>query len=121
TGALYYLTGYPDGRFFGLRLPAGGSADFTYVETGMPEEAREDMGDMYLLMLAVPASADSAYPVDFRFLERSAQPIARQRAASGVGFGALLAEAASETASTRSVSTDLSGGALILPLRLAQP
>ncbi|KRA52989.1 hypothetical protein ASD80_14415 [Devosia sp. Root635] len=121
TGALYYLTGYPDGRFFGLRLPAGGSADFTYVETGLPEEARASAGNMYLLMLAVPASEGNAYPVDFRFLEAAAPLTGNQRAAPGDDFGALLAAAAYETGTTRSVPDAIAGGALVIPLRVAQP
>lgn len=64
-GRIYYLDGYPGGAFHGLRLEAGGKATVRYRES-----LSDDLpaGDVYVVVLAVPADPGRPVATDFRRL-----------------------------------------------------
>ncbi len=83
-GRIYYLRGYPDGAYFGLRVPPGESREVVYQERLADGAAT---GDMQLLVLAVPADPEALYPRDFRYLEGDLPPEDRSRAVAPGGDG----------------------------------
>ncbi len=123
-GSLYYLSGYAEGAFLGLRIPPGESRDVVYIETSPADGKPYTGGDMYILAFAVTASTDNPYPVNFRFLESitpPAEPVRSGQAGGDVLM--LLSAAAYPGVPARSVQTadTVEGGAVIIPLRVAIP
>ena len=121
-GSVYYLTGYPDGDYFGLRLPAGETRSVEYTEwTAMPDGSFVATGPMRLVVLATPAGSGSDYAADLRDLAGAMPAEVRQ---GGDGLGALLSDAAFPQGVTRSSSNAAEedrAAALLVPLETFAP
>ncbi|MFZ1727983.1 MAG: caspase family protein [Albidovulum sp.] len=69
-GRVFYLRGYTDGNWFGLRVPPGESRSVTYVEDLRGDgQSAVPTGAVFLVFLATEADPESLFATDFRHLE----------------------------------------------------
>jgi hypothetical protein len=116
-GEIFYLSGYPEGRFLGLRLPPGATRIVSYTED---LSASHHFGRMYLVVLALAADPDSAYPVDLRALADPAPDGATRSGGAAAALVAALAGGAGSARLMRGSGRDAAGtsGAIVLPIQL---
>ncbi|MEM9433031.1 MAG: caspase family protein [Pseudomonadota bacterium] len=73
---VYYLDGYPDGAFFGLRVPAKGQARLSYRELTDSPDPHSPMptGRMHLALFASPSEPGSEFARDLRHFASPPMP-----------------------------------------------
>ncbi|WP_269514494.1 caspase family protein [Brevundimonas subvibrioides] len=110
-----FLSGYPRGRYEGLRLPAGAEAVVSYTEVAPPPGARGAIGTGRIVLLAVEARPGASIAADFRDLA-GGLPSASRNAGPRTGFAALLEAATLGYGTVRSGPMDLTerGGARVV-------
>jgi hypothetical protein len=90
-GRVFYLRGYTDGNWFGLRVPPGESRSVNYVEDLRGEgQGAVPAGAVFLVFLAIEADPDSLFAKDFRHLEGDLPQVSVSR--GGFAQGASILE-----------------------------
>ena len=111
-GRVFYLRGYADGDWLGLRVGPGESRSVNYVED-LRGDARHEVptGAVFLVILATEADPDALFATDFRHLEGDLPNLSAVRGGLVQGAG-LLDGLRSADAETRGKKTVAGGQAV---------